>query len=142
MEVKLWDFKTNKVTEIKSGIAKDPFSTCLLWLGSPGMGHGASSSEGKTKELKGTDGREDPEPNQAGGLIVGAPALWAPTGGTGRLDTYPYQPKDTMLRLECTSSEQLWTTPSISPAGLCHLLSGLHWSTYSATRLIACLTPP
>ena len=33
-------------------MTEDTFSMSLLWLRSPGTGHGASTSEGKTEKLK------------------------------------------------------------------------------------------
>lgn len=55
----------------------------LLWLWSTGTGHGAGTSEERTEKLKGRVGREDPEPDQATGLIVGEPVVWAPAGAQG-----------------------------------------------------------
>lgn len=80
-----------------------------MWLGSPSTDHGTSTSEERTAKLKQRDEREDPEPNQARSLkyIVGAPASSAPAAGVGRLDNNLYQPKDVVLRLECTSYQQL-----------------------------------
>lgn len=72
MEVKFWDFKTNKVTEIKLSITEDNFSMSLMYLGNLGAGHSDSTSEEKTKKLK---GREELELNQIRGLILGAPAV-------------------------------------------------------------------
>ena len=83
-------------------MTKGTFSMSFLWLGSPGTGHGASTSEGRTEKLKWRDGRKDPEPNEASDLTVGAPAVWTPAGDAGRLDNYSYQPRDAMLRLEWT----------------------------------------
>lgn len=93
----------------------------LLWLGSPGTGHDASTSEERTKKFKERGGREDLEHNQTRGLIVGAPAVWSLAGGAGRPNSSSYQPRNAMLKLECTSSELLWTIAPVSPAGLCHL---------------------
>lgn len=115
----------------------------LLCLGSTGTGHGASTSEQRAEKHKWRDGREDQEPDQARSLNVGEPVVWAPSGGAGRLDSYSYQPQDTVLRLECPRYEQLWTIHPVPRPELCHLLTGLCCSTYySATRLTASLIPP
>lgn len=71
----------NKVTEIIARITKDTFSMCLLWLGSSGTGHGASTSEERTEKLKGRDGREDPELSQTRGLRRSEHLLCGPQQG-------------------------------------------------------------
>ena len=82
-------------------MTEDTFSMSLIWLRSPV--HGASTSEGKTEKLKWKNGEKDPEPNLARGLIVGALVVWALARDIGRLGSYSYQPRDTMLSLECTN---------------------------------------
>lgn len=92
------------------------------------------------------EGLEEKIQNLTGQEVsIGEPVVWAPAGGAGsarRLDSYSYEAKDGMLLLECPSYRQLWPISPNWPTGLCHLLTELCCSTYSATQLTACLTPP